>query len=116
MMYPLISILVANYNSGCFIAETLDSICAQTYPNIEVVIVDDCSTDKSLQVISAYLSSHLMHSISVNHFSYPHSAYNMEIANELRLIGYKSAALGYGGSIRKGMEAMLLNRKYIVQK
>lgn len=65
MMYPLISILVANYNNGCFIAETLDSICAQTYPNIEVVIVDDCSTDKSLQVISAYLSSHLMHSISV---------------------------------------------------
>lgn len=55
-------------------------------------------------------------SISVNHFSYPHSAYNMEIANELRLIGYKSATLGYGGSIRRGMEAMLLNRKYIVQK
>jgi peptidoglycan/xylan/chitin deacetylase (PgdA/CDA1 family) len=55
-------------------------------------------------------------SISVNHFSYPHSAYNMEIANELRLIGYKSATLGYGGSIRRGMESMLLNRKYIVQK
>lgn len=54
-------------------------------------------------------------SISVNHFSYPHSAYNMEIANELRLIGYKSATLGYGGSIRRGMELMLLNRKYIVQ-
>jgi peptidoglycan/xylan/chitin deacetylase (PgdA/CDA1 family) len=54
-------------------------------------------------------------SISVNHFSYPHSAYNMEIANELRLIGYKSATLGYGGSIRRGMESMLLNRKYIVQ-
>jgi hypothetical protein len=54
-------------------------------------------------------------SISVNHFSYPHSAYNMEIANELRLVGYKSATLGYGGSIRRGMESMLLNRKYIVQ-
>lgn len=54
-------------------------------------------------------------SISVNHFSYPHSAYNMEIANELRLVGYKSATLGYGGSIRRGMELMLLNRKYIVQ-
>lgn len=54
-------------------------------------------------------------SISVNHFSYPHSAYNMEIANELRLVGYKSATLGYGGSIRRGMEATLLNRKYIVQ-
>lgn len=54
-------------------------------------------------------------SISVNYFSYPHSAYNMEIANELRLVGYKSATLGYGGSIRRGMESMLLNRKYIVQ-
>ncbi|MBR5327711.1 MAG: polysaccharide deacetylase family protein [Paludibacteraceae bacterium] len=55
-------------------------------------------------------------SISVNHFSYPHSAYNMEIANELRLVGYKSATLGYGGSIRRGMELMLLNRNYVVQK
>jgi peptidoglycan/xylan/chitin deacetylase (PgdA/CDA1 family) len=54
-------------------------------------------------------------SISVNHFSYPHSAYNMDIANELRLIGYKSATLGYGGSIRRGVESMLLNRNYIVQ-
>ena len=39
----------------------------------------------------------------------------MEIANELRLIGYKSATLGYGGVIRKGMEAMVLSRNYIVQ-
>lgn len=44
------------------------------------------------------------------------SAYNMEIANELRLVGYKSATLGYGGSIRRGMNSMLLNRNYIVQE
>ena len=55
MMYPLISILVANYNNGCFIAETLDSICAQTYPNIEVVIVDDCSTDGTVEMIHEYM-------------------------------------------------------------
>lgn len=60
------------------------------------------------------IEQHLL--IYVNHFSYPHSAYNMDIANELRLIGYKSATLGYGGSIRRGVESMLLNRNYIVQK
>lgn len=55
---PLVSILVANYNNGRFITETLDSAVVQTYPNIEIVIVDDGSTDDSISVVEAYVSSH----------------------------------------------------------
>jgi len=58
MESPLVSILVANYNNGCFIAETLESVVKQTYPNIEIVIVDDGSTDNSLQVIDSFMIAH----------------------------------------------------------
>lgn len=55
---PLVSILVANYNNGRFIAETLESAVKQTYPNIEIVVIDDGSTDDSLSVIDAFMASH----------------------------------------------------------
>lgn len=43
----LFSVLIANYNNGCYLMEALDSVRAQTYPNWEIVIVDDGSTDNS---------------------------------------------------------------------
>ena len=57
-VYPLVSLLVANYNNGQFISETLESALAQTYPNIEIVIVDDGSSDDSLQEIGRFMASH----------------------------------------------------------
>ena len=48
---PLVSIGVVTYNSGEFIIETLDSIKAQTYPNIELIVSDDCSSDESPDIL-----------------------------------------------------------------
>lgn len=45
--YPLFSILIANYNNVQYIQETLECIYNQTYPNWEIIIVDDKSTDNS---------------------------------------------------------------------
>lgn len=45
------SILIANYNNGKFFVDCYHSIIKQTYTNWEVVIVDDCSTDNSLEII-----------------------------------------------------------------
>lgn len=56
--FPMVSILVANFNNGRFITETLDSAVGQTYPNIEIVIVDDGSTDDSISVVKQYIASH----------------------------------------------------------
>lgn len=47
---PLFSVLIANYNNGKYLEETLTSIYNQTYTNWEIIIVDDCSTDQSLQI------------------------------------------------------------------
>ena len=47
---PLVSVPVITYNSAKFVLETLESIKAQTYQNIELVISDDCSTDNTVQI------------------------------------------------------------------
>jgi glycosyltransferase involved in cell wall biosynthesis len=47
---PLVSIIVITYNSNKFVLETLESIKAQTYKNIELIISDDYSTDNTLNI------------------------------------------------------------------
>jgi glycosyltransferase involved in cell wall biosynthesis len=51
---PLVSILICNYNYGRFIATAIESALSQTYSNIEVIVVDDGSTDNSREVIERY--------------------------------------------------------------
>jgi glycosyltransferase involved in cell wall biosynthesis len=51
---PLVSILINNYNYGHFLADAIDSALAQTYPHVEVIVVDDGSTDHSRAVIANY--------------------------------------------------------------
>ena len=55
---PLFSILIANYNNGKYIAECLGSVLNQDYSNIEIILVDDGSTDNSLAIIQPYLTQH----------------------------------------------------------
>jgi glycosyltransferase involved in cell wall biosynthesis len=51
---PLASVVVNNYNYGRFLREAVDSALAQTYPNTEVIVVDDGSTDDSRAVLARY--------------------------------------------------------------
>ena len=51
---PKASIIVNNYNYGRFVGEAIESALAQSYPNVEVVVVDDGSTDNSREVIARY--------------------------------------------------------------
>ena len=53
---PLVSIGLASYNCSKYIVETLESIKSQTYQNIELIIVEDCSTDDSKEKIKRWIS------------------------------------------------------------
>lgn len=52
--------------------------------------------------------------VEVCHFSYPHSIQNERVQQAVKQAGYKSATIGFGGSIRKGDNPYCLPRKYIV--
>jgi glycosyltransferase involved in cell wall biosynthesis len=53
-MDPLVSIVVPSFNDERYIRTTLDSLLAQTYRNIEVVVIDDESTDATPQIVRSY--------------------------------------------------------------
>lgn len=52
--YGLVSIVMPNYNSEKHVAETIKSVLAQTYKNWEILFVDDCSTDNSLEIARSF--------------------------------------------------------------
>lgn len=51
---PKVSVITGFYNRGRLLARTLDSLLAQTYPNLEIIVFDDCSTDDTSKRLEAY--------------------------------------------------------------
>ena len=57
-MNPLVSIGVPVYNVELYIEKCLLSILNQTYKELEIIVVDDCGTDKSMQIVNDIRLSH----------------------------------------------------------
>lgn len=57
---PLVSVLMPVYNAENFIAEAIESILAQTYSDFEFIIIDDSSTDRSVEIINSYKDSRII--------------------------------------------------------
>ena len=55
----LVSICIPCHNAARYVAQAIDSILAQTWPSIEVIVVDDASTDNSREVLNDYASSRI---------------------------------------------------------
>ena len=53
-----VSVIIPVYNAEKYISETLDSVIAQNYPDIEIILIDDCSTDNFAQIIRDYMSKY----------------------------------------------------------
>lgn len=56
MNHPLVSIPIVTYNSAEFIIETLESVKAQTYPRLELIVSDDCSKDNTVALCREWLA------------------------------------------------------------
>ena len=51
---PLVSIIMPSYNAARFIAESIESVLAQSYVDWELLITDDCSRDQTLEIAQSY--------------------------------------------------------------
>ena len=51
---PLVSVIIVNYNNAPLLDQSVKSILCQTYKNIEIIVVDDKSTDNSIDELNKY--------------------------------------------------------------
>lgn len=66
MKNPLITVIIPNYNHAKYLDERIQSVLNQTYQNFELIILDDKSTDNSLEVINKYRDNPHVSQIVVN--------------------------------------------------
>lgn len=66
MKPPLVSVALCTYNGAAYLEEQLDSVVNQDYPNMEIIIVDDCSTDETLAIVTAYGSRYPQVKLTIN--------------------------------------------------
>ena len=57
MSSPLVSILIPVYNVEAYLSQCLDSVIGQTYANLQIVLIDDGSTDKSWEIMQGFLTA-----------------------------------------------------------
>jgi glycosyltransferase involved in cell wall biosynthesis len=60
------SVIIPNYNHAAYLAERVDSVLSQTYPDFELIILDDYSTDNSRKIIESYRGHHKISQIIFN--------------------------------------------------
>ena len=63
---PAVSVIIPNYNHASYLKQRVDTVLNQTYTNIEIIILDDCSTDNSKEVIEQYRSNEKISCIVYN--------------------------------------------------
>ena len=52
--YGLVSVIMPSYNAQKYIAKSINSVLLQTYKSLELIIVDDCSSDKTVDIVKTY--------------------------------------------------------------
>ena len=66
MNEPLVSVIVPNYNHSAYLMSRIDSILAQDFDNFELILLDDCSTDNSRDILLKYQSDNRVTHIVFN--------------------------------------------------
>lgn len=83
MSSPLVSIIINNYNNEKYLKSCLDNLISQTYKNIEIIIVDAFSKDKSRKLINEYVKrdSRIKSVFTDIYIKYPANTYNLGFLN-----------------------------------
>jgi glycosyltransferase involved in cell wall biosynthesis len=70
---PSVSIVLATYNGEKYLREQLSSLFAQTYPLLEIIAVDDCSSDSTVAILREYAATHSILKIYQNEVNLKHN-------------------------------------------
>lgn len=108
----LVSVIIPVYNVEKYIAKTIESVLNQTYKNIELILVDDCSKDNSGSIISKYVEGHkniIYHLLDNNSGAAVARNKAIEIANGRYIAFLDSDDLWYPEKIEKQLD--LMNQK-----
>lgn len=114
-MEELVSIITPCYNSEKYIKETYDSILNQTYKNWEWIIIDDCSTDDSVEIIEKFNDSRVK--LHVNHMNSGAAVSRnkaLEIANGRYITFIDSDDLWLPQFLEKSIEFLKINHEELV--
>ena len=71
---PIVSVIIPMYNAARFIPQTLESLLVQTLKDFEVIIVDDCSTDSSVEVVENFMDAFAAEGIRLHLIESPTNA------------------------------------------
>ena len=61
MTEPKVSVCIPAYNSERFLGETIESVLNQTFKELELIIVDDCSKDSTVEIVKKYAETDERH-------------------------------------------------------
>lgn len=86
MQSPLVSILTPMYNTEKYVHRLLDSVLAQDYPTLEMVVIDDGSTDGSRAVVESYAGRFAAKGFTLRCFQQPHAGQSVAVKNGLQRV------------------------------
>lgn len=112
MVDGLVSVIMPTYNCAEFIAETINSIIAQTYKHWELIIVDDKSTDNTKEVVERYQKEHeniLYHCLENNSGAAVARTEAMKLANGQYMAFCDSDDIWYPEKLEKQLKFMQKN-------
>ena len=111
---PLVSILMPAFNAEKYIEHSIYSILNQTWKNIELIVIDDCSTDSTWQIISTIAAQdsrlHLIKN-KVNVGPYVSKNYGLELSKGIYITGHDADDWAHPQRIEKHVNVMLGNKK-----
>lgn len=114
-MEAIVSIIIPVYNAEQYIKETLDSIINQSYENIEVLMIDDGSSDKSKEICSSYLKDNRFRYIYQENLGAPSARNNgFNYCNGDYVIFFDSDDIFVEDAIEKMIKEIRINNSDVV--